>query len=359
MASRKLCLTGLLVAMSILAAAGAFCLDYFVLSAPVENNTSLSVQGLLPSITSSERLALVFDEPDVDLGSARKKISHRFTYRNASAMPLTITNVRPSCRCAVSEPDRTTLQPEEYGSITLEADVSQKEPGAHRFLLFVDYECGERKATATASLRLVFQPDLYITPRNFDINVTEGTRTIANVSVIDYRKEPLKILKVRPSSSAIEAKISESPSEYLPGWRYIIEATYTDPPAETRWQFSEQILIETSDSELSLMTVPIDVHRLQRLRVAPQAVTLQPGHPAEVILRDSLGQKVVVEKCDTAGLVELSFTKEGDPTKRVLLSLPGGWVDPSKYPATIWIRVSKPCERRFPIRVSLAAPTRS
>jgi hypothetical protein len=230
MAMRKPSLMAMLILVSILVTAGAFCLDYFVLSAPAQNNASPPPT----SIATSNQTGLVFDDDEFDLGIAKKTVSHRFTYRNASTMPLKITNVRPSCSCVVSEPDCTTLQPGESGSITFEVDVSRKEPGAHRFLLFIDYEREDRKATATAALRVAHQPDLYITPRYVDITVTEGTRSSANITIIDYRKEPLKILKIRPTYAAIEAKINESPSEYLPGWRYVIGAAYMDSRKETR-----------------------------------------------------------------------------------------------------------------------------
>lgn len=356
MSKCKLSSVGSITLVSILTGASAFCLEYYVLSSKSVNSSSSPSHTLLPSVLSSEQAGLVFDEPEAELGSVRNKISHRFTYRNASTVPVTIINVGPSCSCAVSEPDRTTLQPEETGGITLEADLSHKEPGAHRFLLFVEYELAKRKATAIASLRVVHQPDLYVTPRYLKLTVTEGTGATAEVTLIDYRKEPLKILKIRSTSSAIEAKIRESPREYLPGWRYIIEMAYTDPSKETRREFQERVQIETSDAELPILTIPVDVHRLERLRIAPQVVTLHPDHPAEVIVRDSLGQKIAIADCDTTGLVETSFTKKEESVKKISLSLPGGSVDASKYPATIWIRVSRPCERRLPIRVSLAAP---
>lgn len=352
---RKPSTIALLILASLLVAAGAFCLDYFVLSAPAENTAAQPSSILLLSIAPTDQTGLVFDEPEVDLGAAKNAVAHRFTYRNAGTKPLTITKVRPSCSCVVSDPDRTTLQPGESGSITFEVDVSRKEPGAHRFLLFIDYEREAGKATATAALRVVHQPDLYITPRYVSITVTEGTHSSANITIIDYRKESLKILKIRPSCISIKANISESPSEYFPGWRHVIEAAYTDSPKETRRELQEQIFIETSDSEFPLLTIPVEVHRLDRLRLAPQNVLLQPGHPAEVILRDSLGQKVAIAECQTNGLVEPSFTKEEEPAKKIVLSLPRGNLDASKYPATIWIRVSKPCERRLPVRVSLAA----
>jgi hypothetical protein len=354
MLMRKLASVGMFFAVVLSALIGAFCIEFFALPGAVEDKTRPPLSSLLPSVISADPVALVFDVPEVDLGAVKGSVKHRFSYRNSGTTPLTITRTRTSCRCTTSEPDRTTLQPQESGNITLEADISHKEPGAHRLLLFIEYEWEDHKATAIASLLVIHQPDLYITPSLLNITVAEGTRTTANITIIDYRKGALQLLKIRSSSPFLEAKISESPSEYLPGWRYVIEAAYTDSPKESRRHFSERILIDTSDPQASPLTIPVEVHRLGRLRIAPQSVALQSGQAAEVILRDSLGEKVAIAECDTAGLVDFSFNPDAETFKKISLSLPRGTEDLSKFPATIWIRVNKPCERRIPIIVSLA-----
>lgn len=360
MTIRKMISASMLGAVTMLVFAAAFFSEFFSPSSSLEGTASPPSPNSQRPNGSPAREGLVFDEPEVDLGVVKERFSHRFRYRNASTQPLTISpgNVKGSCSCMVSKPDRLMLQPGEIGSVTLETDISRKEPGAHRFLLFIEYESGGKTATATATVRVAHQPDLFITPRCLELIVTEGTRTTGNLTIIDYRKESLKILKIRSSSPSLTAEMSEHPREYLPGWRHVIQATYTDPANEKRAEFREEIMIETTDPALPMLTVEVAVRRLDRLRLAPQAVFLSPDRHTAVILRDSLGAKVSIATCDTGGLAVASYSAEGESAKKVLLSMPKGTVDPSKYPATIWIQVSKPCKRRLPIKVSLASATR-
>lgn len=356
---RALLSTGILVTITIAVFVCAFFLNFSSPTLPAGDDGSLRSPNPAPSSSSSEQRILAFEEPEMDLGAAKGTVSHRVSYRNTGVEPLEIKKVWGSCSCMISTPDHSILQPGETGTVTLEADLSHKEPGSHRFLLFIEYLYAGSTATATAGLHVAHQPDLYITPNLLEMVVTEGGLSMGSVTIIDYRKESLQVLKVRTSSSAIKTKISERPSEYLPGWRHLIEVVYTDPPNEKRPEIRERIFIDTSAPQTPSLKVDVNVRRLDRMRIAPQTIALHPDVPANVILRDSLGAKVIVAECETAGLAVPSFRREGESAKKVSFSLPRGAVDSSKYPATIWIRVSEPCARRLPLTVSLASRKRS
>lgn len=300
---------------------------------------------------------LVVQEPDVDLGAVKAPVQHTFRYTNTGSRPLKITSISRSCSCIASKPDRKLLQPGEEGSVGLEADVTKKEPGAHRFNITIEYDCAGRRF-ATASMRVTYQPDLHLFPKALDLTVTEGGQAAATFALVDYRPEPLQVLRAGSASPAVQVRVSERPGEYLPGWRYVLEVRYADPAAETRGSLATEVFLETSDPAHPRFSVPVLVRRLERLRLAPAAVSFAPGGTAAVVVRDSQGEPVEVEGCETDGLVRATFLPGAEPVKRVTLTFADTKPRPEKGPTTIWIKVKAPCQRRLPVKVLAASSSR-
>lgn len=298
---------------------------------------------------------LVVQEPDVDLGAVKAPIKHTFRYINTGSRPLKIIKVSTSCSCIASKPDREVLQPGEEGSVRLEADLTRKEPGLHRFNVTIEYDCDGRRFAA-ATFRATYQPDLHLSPRGVDLTVTEGGQAAATFALVDYRPEPLKVLRAGSASPSVQVRVSERPGEYLPGWRYVLEVRYADTAAETRGSLATEVFLETSDPAHPRFSVPVRVRRLERLRLAPAAVSFRPGGTAAVVVRDSQGEPVEVEGCETDGLARATFSPGAEPVKRVTLTFAETRPRPAKGPPTIWIKVKAPCERRLPVKV-LAAPS--
>lgn len=330
--------------------AGAYMFDVvpFSMGSQGEALPSALAPARDPIYTGSD--PLVFQQPEVDLGVAKAAIKHTFTYRNQSEHELTIERVTTSCSCSLSKPDRKILGPGESGSISLETDITRKEPGRHRFTVKIEYDCGGSKV-AIASVLASYQPDLRIIPSYLDVTVTAGERASASIAIVDYRSSSLKILGIRSSSPNLTGQVIERPLEYLPGWRHVIDVRYTDPHDESRNSLTESLFLDTSDPENSLLSIQVSVRRLERLRVAPAVVKLAKGRDAAVLLRDSQGEKIVVDSAEVAGLAIVTFTPEAEQVKRISISLPETGLEPRKYPATIWIKVRKPCSRRLPITV--------
>jgi hypothetical protein len=356
MSKRNLCSAGLFLGGAVLVCAVAYALGLFAPEEPAGG--APADPGAPAAADSPDRGPLVLDEPAVDLGIVKGKVSHRFTYTNQGPEPLTFTKVTGSCACMTSKPDRIVLRPGESGFVNLETDVTRKEPGPHRFQLVFEYQCGGRHLTA-ATLKVSYQPDLHVTPNNMELIVTEGRGARVTFALMDYRKQSLKVRQIRTSEPALRARITEYPTEYQPGWRHTVEVTFTDPPGETRGSFRGRLQLDTTDPDYPILTVDIVIRRLDRLRLVPPAVVLGPERTAAVLIRDSLGEKVELGECVTGGLATPAYAPGAEAVKKVSLSLPAGAVDPAKYPATIWIRVTKPCERRFPVTVTLESSKRS
>ncbi len=65
-----------------------------------------------------------FDKTEHDFGKIRagEKVTYRFKFRNTGALPLQITDVKPSCGCTASDYTRTPVAPGAEGFIEVVFD---------------------------------------------------------------------------------------------------------------------------------------------------------------------------------------------------------------------------------------------
>jgi hypothetical protein len=109
---------------------------------------------------------------------------------------------------------------------------------------------------------------------------------------MDYRDQPLKIDSISTSSRSLQVRLSQTPDRFLPGWRFNFIATLRDgayPPGN----YAESILLHTSDPERPIIQVKALIHRIERIRVAPDPLYLredptQPGRQSARFFLDDL-----------------------------------------------------------------------
>lgn len=82
------------------------------------------------SLVHAQDATIVFDEPEHHFGEIveGEQATHVFTFRNVGTMPLTLTDVRPSCGCTSPDWTQDPVAPGESGEITVVYD-SKGRPG--------------------------------------------------------------------------------------------------------------------------------------------------------------------------------------------------------------------------------------
>lgn len=302
---------------------------------------------------------LVFDRAEVDLGIVKDVVRHRFVIKNQGQGPLRINRVAPSCACAVTKPDVDVLDAGKSTFVDLEADITRKTPGRHRFGITVEYE-NQKPQVAHAAVIATYAPDLQVIPPFISISLAGGAAEPIRFSLVDFREKPLEVRQVRTSTGALRVKITDTPSQYMPGWRYSFEATYKKSEGASGGESGETIWIETSDPDHSILTVPVSVRRFERIRLMPQAVKLTPGEKgmsARVLIRDTEGEDLQIDTVDVpGGVVAVQFTREPQAFQHVVFTLAEIEAQPAGFPVTARVRLKTPCVTELTVVIALALP---
>ena len=95
---------------------------------------------------------LVFSETVWDFGqvSASKKLNHTFTFKNRGDSIITIKNVLPDCGCTAAFPEKTVIEPGEYGSINVTFNPVGK---SKDFTSIVQIETNEKKTSYSVAIK--------------------------------------------------------------------------------------------------------------------------------------------------------------------------------------------------------------
>ncbi len=239
----------------------------------------------------------------------------------------------------------------------MDTDITKKEPGKHRFVLTIEYEA-DHLHTVQATLLASYEPDVRVVPSSVELNLLDFTTGEASFSLIDYRPEPLTVRQLRTSSPALDVRVTENPTEYLPGWRYTFGVTYTNLNKRNRDQLDESIELITSDEANQTILVPVRIRGIDRLRVLPKVVRLpavSSGQPrtAKIVIRDSLGENVEVSEVESEGLIGAQFDPKPSVAPALTLVLDEQKAATRIFPTTVWIKVKVPCERSIPLIIEI------
>jgi hypothetical protein len=214
---------------------------------------------------------LVFDKSEIDLGAIREPAECSFNFTNNSTVPLTIHSVEASCSCTVAKLAQATYPQGGRGAITVRIQPRSGTIGPQASRIVVDYTTSERR-TARLLIRLKFQPDV-IVPAEVAMRCVQGLTSTASFTLVDFRDEPLKILRIGTSSAGIAAIVRQTPVAYLPGWQYEIEVTLRDGVAVSTDR-RESVILYTSDTERPEIVVGVLLKHVDRVRVSPGILVL-------------------------------------------------------------------------------------
>jgi hypothetical protein len=165
------------------------------------------------------------------------------------------------------KPDKNVFNPGEKGGITVTVDPSRQRPGRHAYSIVIEYESGSLEPSRLL-LYAENKPDIEI-PEQVIIRTVGDRPGKSPFTITDYRENVLEIEEIQTSSPQLLARVVEKPTVYLPGWKYVFEASFNGAnlvPGDS----AESIRLRTSDPEYSILTIPVVIHKIRRIRVAPE-----------------------------------------------------------------------------------------
>jgi uncharacterized protein DUF1573 len=217
----------------------------------------------IPAFASAQ---LRFTKPTADLGELRGSLvyQHRFEFANASASAIEITDIQLGCGCLSPVLDKRVYQPGEKGTLLMHIRTLGQPEGARTWQAQVQY----REAGKQHEIGLIVAAKIRneVTVEPSIVAMLVETTLKQELSVIDHRAFPLKVVNAVASSPAI--KVGVQPS--LNGAKVTLEVSGA---ALTRGRQNEVLNIYTDDPNYRVLQVPITLAKAERPRV-----TASPPH---------------------------------------------------------------------------------
>lgn len=255
-----------------------------------ENNTAA-----LPAVPDEGELHFV--KTTVDLGLLTKETDYTFSFENRGKHTVKIIAIRSSCNCTTPTPEKRTLLPGEKGRILVNIKPRLERIGQNLYAVDVEYQGAQLRRTRL-TLQAQHRPDIVV-PDRLILRSVPGRSASVSFSVIDYRERPLAIKEIKTSSPTLQARVTQEPSTYLPGWQYRLEVSLSpDPrPGGSR---EESVWLGTTDPQREKILVRVTVQRAHRIRVSPSSLRLravknQPGkQTGKLFIDDTEGESLTV-----------------------------------------------------------------
>jgi hypothetical protein len=235
----------------------------------------------------------------------------RFTFVNAGAQPLTVTDLRASCGCTTPSLPKRTYQPGERGELALEVNTLSQPPGQNRWSVQVAYRCGEYTGQTTLELTARLVTRWFITPAALVLQGTDPPVGTIHISAAgenyEFQARAMQWRKLRTSSPRITAEWAANTeedtglvkdSQTRRSGRIVIRVAADCPVGE----FAETVTLESGSLQDPEIKIPVTIIREPKRRVSalPARATLVAGGSAVVQLRAADGQPVQIEAIEAS-----------------------------------------------------------
>jgi hypothetical protein len=262
-----------------------------------------AASALGPSSTAENAAGgIVFANSEVDLGLTRAPAEQVFEFQNRGNKEVRILNVRQSCACTVTRPNKQVFGPGEKGAITVQVHPQGLRFGRETYAIDVEHQ-SEDVCTTRLLLHLSFWPDVVI-PEKVEFRTTEATTVTKRIELIDYRDRPLSVSGTSTKGVGFSSKLVSKPTTYEPGWRYCIDLAWEGQSAPGLYK--GELIVHTDDPERQSIVVGATLEVRDRIRVAPGTLRLtSAGHDSmrqqgTIYIDDRGGADVQIEDVTTS-----------------------------------------------------------
>lgn len=252
-------------------------------------------------LTGLARGELVFSAATLELGQVRagQRFEHRIPLVNQGTAALEITDVKAGCSCVKAAVEPRTVLPGQKAHLVLHINTLSATPGPHAWRVQVHYRQGSiTHETAMIVKAEVFQ-EIIVQPPTIIIYTDASTQH--ELLVKDLRANPLRILKLEPTSPHLKAAVIEEGRTRDGHLVRKLELQVGD--GFTPGRHDELLTIHTDDPLYRQLQVEVSVVKRsrQRFSVLPASVSAvasasQPAPSRLISIRDSQGQPVTIAR---------------------------------------------------------------
>jgi hypothetical protein len=248
------------------------------LSASVTTAQTVIVQGQAPAAPWGQKVFFGVTGHDFGTVPYGAQLKHRFKMRNIYAVPLELTQIRPSCGCLSFTPSAKTLGPKEEGYIDIIMD-GRRFKGPKLVHLYVTFG-PQFVSTADLAITANTRTDVVFNPGEVDFGiVSQGQAISQNIDVEYAGALNWQILEVVKSADApftvVPQELYRKNSGFIRqtitvGYRLQVTLKESAPPGP----FRQDLMLKTNDPSSPIFTVVVEGNIQGSLTVAPAVVSL-------------------------------------------------------------------------------------
>jgi hypothetical protein len=319
-----------------------------------------SAVALVLALAGTGRAELYCDRPVFQAGDVKSgaPLAHRFGFVNRGPEAVEVVEVKPSCGCLTPTLEKRRYGPGEAGALLFEVNTLGQEQGPAAWRVAVRCRAGGREDVLTLTATARVTAELWTDPASLVLYTDAAIGR--DVTLIDARPTPLKVLKVETTSPQVRATWDEPHHDSQARWTYALHLeVLADYPEGRR---DEALKVYTADPDYPELKVPFTVVKRakQRVTVAPAAVELtaaagQPVPSKLVLLRAGDGEDVEIEGVEAdAAAVRCDWSPGPRPTTAVKVRVenpPAGGLK-----ATLRVRLAKPAPQTVEVPVTYTPP---
>jgi hypothetical protein len=259
----------------------------------------LALVGLL-ILPAGLRADLRFEQVEANAGVVYTgcRLVQRFTFVNAGAETVEITQARASCGCLAPRLSSQKIEPGGTGAVDMEVNTLTQSAGPHSWN--VHLTCKGAAENKDVELRLLAKIVTEVTVQPAALVVMADRAAYRDLVLTDVRKESLTIKQARATSTNIQLKIQKPVRNNQGHWVSTLRLEVGEKYPDGRHE--EMVDIYTNDPRYADLRIPVTVIKrfAQRLAATPAEVRLsgvagQPLPSRIVLLRDNKNEAVRVE----------------------------------------------------------------
>ncbi len=239
---------------------------------------------------------LIADQTSVDRGQVRvgPPLTQTFRLTNHGQQPLIITGVNSTCGCLAPKLDRTSLAPNDSATLTVEINTLSQPAGPVAWTTRVGWRTGSASGELPLTVKAILIAEIRVEPAAVAFHVRR-TRSV-DLTITDSRAKPFRILATGSTLPQVTTELLPNKDKSVQRIRLTASA---DGPSGVQ---SAMAWFTTDDPLYPQIHVPVTLTVPVKTRVsASPSVLFLEGSSGRVLLRDSEGQPVQIDRVEVEG----------------------------------------------------------